>query len=182
MALTLWGFLVVAGLAFASSYGAAAGTPAHAPVVAQKDAKSRLLVFLHPECPCSRATVANLDRLIASVGPDLEITAYVFQPRKIPAHWGHLELANAVRRIPGVNLVGDTDGRWASRYGASTSGQVLLYSAGGKLVFSGGITPSRGHEGDSSGADAIVKYVQDGRSDLASAPVYGCAISGGQGE
>jgi hypothetical protein len=45
------------------------------------------------------------------------------------------------------------------------------------LLFSGGITPARGHEGDSAGSDAIVELVK-GRipSNVIREPVFGCTL------
>ena len=37
------------------------------------------------------------------------------------------------------------------RFGAETSGQTLLYDRDGRLLFSGGTTGSRGHDGDNAG-------------------------------
>ena len=46
-------------------------------------------------------------------------------------------------------------------------GQTLLYDAGGTLIFSGGITGSRGHAGDNAGEAALVALLtqRPGRSD-----------------
>jgi len=65
----------------------------------------------------------------------------------------------------------------AGRFGIATSGTVALYDRGGKLLFHGGITPARGHEGDSFGRERIVSLLTSGRSDRADAPVFGCALS-----
>ena len=47
---------------------------------------------------------------------------------------------------------------------AITSGQTLLYDTKGHLVFSGGITGGRGHEGDNTGRESIEKYLQTGKT------------------
>ena len=44
--------------------------------------------------------------------------------------------------------------------GATTSGHVLLYDAGGVLRFAGGITDGRGHEGDNAGLDAALALLR----------------------
>jgi hypothetical protein len=43
-------------------------------------------------------------------------------------------------------------------------------------VFSGGITASRGHEGDNAGRAAIEQLVRHERADRLSTWVFGCAL------
>ncbi len=78
--------------------------------------------------------------------------------------------------IPGVSVLADPDGVEARRFGALTSGDAFLYDAGGRLVFRGGITPSRGHQGESAGRSAIEAFLKGGRPRTATAPVFGCPI------
>src|SRR5436190_6315 len=79
--------------------------------------------------------------------------------------------------IPGVTVRADVDGEAARRFGAATSGQALLYTADGRLLFSGGITESRGHEGDNAGRSAIAALVLGAEpTKLATSPVYGCPL------
>jgi hypothetical protein len=87
------------------------------------------------------------------------------------------DLWSSAARIPGVHLLRDERAVEADRFGIATSGTVALYDAGGKLLFHGGITPARGHEGDSFGRERIVSLLATGRSDRADAPVFGCALS-----
>jgi len=70
----------------------------------------------------------------------------------------------------------DDDGVEAARFGAATSGQVILYDRDGRLLFSGGITASRGHAGDNDGRDAIVSLLGGGRGTRHSSPVFGCSL------
>jgi hypothetical protein len=78
-----------------------------------------------------------------------------------------------------VTVLRDDGGVEAARFGAHTSGAVLLYDAGGKLAFNGGITLARGHAGDSPGAERIAALVSGGVPALAAAPVFGCALEEG---
>jgi hypothetical protein len=54
---------------------------------------------------------------------------------------------------------------------------VLLFDAGGKLAFEGGITAARGHEGDNTGREAIAAHIS-GRPAPNSQPTFGCALGG----
>ncbi len=70
------------------------------------------------------------------------------------------------------------DGDEARRFGAATSGHVMLYDAAGRLHFSGGITPARGHEGDSLGRDAVIDLIEAYRSaGRRCSPVFGCPLA-----
>ena len=64
----------------------------------------------------------------------------------------------------------------ASSFAVATSGGVVLYNARGRLLFKGGITAARGHEGDSFGQERIASLLTTGAADRAAAPVFGCAL------
>jgi hypothetical protein len=172
-----WGGCVVGGFGFAAVYQNRPGEPAKPPsTLRQAPEKPELLVFIHPQCPCSRATLSELERLTAQTGSRLDTQVYVFAPKTQSRDWAMGDLYQRARDIPGVQVSLDPDGSSARSYGARTSGQVLLYSPEGRLVFSGGITASRGHEGDNDGKDAILAYAKDGHSTIRSTPVFGCAL------
>jgi len=75
-----------------------------------------------------------------------------------------------------VQVMRDDDGVEAARFGAATSGQVILYDRDGGLLFTGGITASRGHAGDNDGRNAIVSLLGRGRETRHSSPVFGCSL------
>jgi hypothetical protein len=77
-----------------------------------------------------------------------------------------------------VRALEDPDGEEARRFGASTSGQTLLYSGKGRLLFNGGITASRGHIGPNDGWDAVVSLLQTGTAKHQTTPVFGCSMLG----
>jgi hypothetical protein len=148
-------------------------------VAAESDTGHRLLVFLHPHCPCNRATVRVLERIVAQAAGQPRIQAILVRPNGSTDGWEQTSLRDAVAAIPGVRTTVDPGGKMASTFGARTSGHVVLYDRSGRLAFSGGITPSRGHEGDSTGVDAVLAILRGqlptGAAPLA-APVYGCAL------
>jgi hypothetical protein len=75
-----------------------------------------------------------------------------------------------------VTTVRDDDGVEAARFQALTSGATALYDPQGRLLFSGGITSARGHEGDSFGIRRISSLLRTGKADRADAPVFGCSL------
>jgi hypothetical protein len=138
-------------------------------------ARPTLLAFIHPECPCSRATLRELARLLTQLG-DRVATHVVFAVSNRGENW---DFASQLR---GVTLHVDANGEAAARFGALTSGHTLLYDSSGLLRFSGGITAARGHEGDSSGRMHISSLVLRGQGTGGVTPVFGCALrEGGAG-
>jgi hypothetical protein len=106
------------------------------------------------------------------------VDAYVLflKPGKSDADWDDTGLRRNTARIPGVTVLTDVDGEEARGFGAETSGYTLLFDANGHRVFSGGITASRGHEGENVGESAIVSLVNN-RPALRSTSVFGCSLS-----
>jgi hypothetical protein len=90
--------------------------------------------------------------------------------------WRTSPLWQKVAALDGITVIEDRDGLEAARFGARTSGQALLYDGSGRLVFSGGMTASRGHEGDNAGRTAIERLVRHERADRSSTLVFGCGL------
>jgi hypothetical protein len=90
-------------------------------------------------------------------------------------------LLKQVRRMPGVRMIVDHDGREVERFGAKVSGQTFLYDRDGRLQFSGGVTMSRGHVGPNAGTEAI-RHVLQSKPAASTAAVFGCFLPrGGRG-
>ncbi len=136
-----------------------------------------LVVFLHPQCPCSRATVAELAQLMAEYPNQFTVVAFVFSPASEVAAWSQSDLAEWVAELPGVRVQVDPEGRNAKIFGALTSGQVLVFGRHGDLQFSGGITGSRGHRGDNAGRRAAAARLTGREALYMQMPVFGCSLS-----
>jgi hypothetical protein len=94
----------------------------------------------------------------------------------MPDGWEKTELWNKAAALPETVIVADEDGREAERFGAVTSGQTFLYDASGALLFSGGITGSRGHAGNNAGRASIVALLNRAPAVSASTNVFGCSL------
>jgi hypothetical protein len=147
--------------------------------VARSTERATLLLFAHPRCTCTRASVSELARIMARFHDRLEARVLFWLPRGAPAAWSAGELWSSAARIPGVVVVPDEEGREAARFAAGTSGDAILYDRDGRLLFEGGITPARGHEGNSFGQERIASLLTTGAADRADAPVFGCALEEG---
>lgn len=168
-------------IAYASAPGLGADAPSRWPADSQlaHDPELPTLVMLaHPLCPCSRASVAELERIMARVRGQMRAHVVLLRSEDGSLDDEHT-LEEAAAAIPGVTVHDDPGGVETDRFGARTSGQTLLYGPDGRLRFAGGITAARGHEGDSYGADAVVAAVQERKSDgSVTAPVFGCSLGG----
>jgi len=136
-----------------------------------------LVMVAHPRCPCTRASVGELAQIMAQLQG--KVVAYVLfvKPTNSGADWEETDLRRSAAAIPGVTVVSDVDGVEARRFGAETSGHTLLFGADGRLLFSGGITESRGHAGDNAGESAIVSLVNNHAAARTDTFVFGCALA-----
>jgi len=135
-----------------------------------------LLMFAHPRCPCTRASIGELNRLMAQCGGRVSAHVVFIHPDGLPQEWTHSGLWESAAAIPGVQVHADPDGREARRFGAESSGHVVLYDGFGHLVFRGGITSARGHAGDNAGENVIIATLNGGRTTLKETPVFGCGL------
>jgi hypothetical protein len=149
--------------------------PDEAPVGLDRS-RPTLLVFAHPQCPCTRATIGELDRIAARCKDRIHTVVFFLAEPDLGEAWTHTGLWEQAAAIPGVDVRADVDGAVARRFGARTSGHVLLYAADGRLLFEGGITDSRGHAGDNPGEDSVVTAILEGATKTTSTPVYGCSL------
>jgi hypothetical protein len=179
-----WALLVVVGFAFLLVYestpGEAASPPARWPtetsLTPARAGAWSLVVFAHPRCPCTRATLDSLARLTARGGDRLEASVVLVRDQSTEEGWERGDLREKAERIPGVRLHVDAGGVEARRFGAVSSGQTLLFDPDGALRFSGGLTVLRGHDGDSPGSGAVEALLAGREPSVVETPVYGCPL------
>jgi hypothetical protein len=135
-----------------------------------------LLLFAHPYCPCTRASLEELSWVVARSRGRLDACLLFVRPPGAADGWERTDSWTAAAAIPGVRVAADADGQEARRFGARTSGQVLLYDSGGQLVFRGGITAGRGHQGDNPGRRALLARMAGDEEETGESPVFGCPL------
>jgi hypothetical protein len=143
------------------------------------EGKKTIIMFVHPQCPCSVASLEELRQLMTEHGSQLNATVVMFRSSGAADDWTRSAAWATAQLIPGVEVRADLDGTQAQQCGAQTSGQVFLYDESGVLQFEGGITGSRGHIGDNNSLDTLVSCVsrkQPPQSAPARTPVFGCPI------
>jgi hypothetical protein len=180
----LWLGVVCLGMASLWSYNqtsGAAGTPPETwprdSDVSLDSSKFTLVILAHPKCPCTRATIEELSKLMTDCRGKISAHVLFAIPNSASPDWYKTDLWSSAAMIPGVTTVVDPDGTEAARFQAHTSGQVVLYDGKGELRFRGGITQSRGHVGDNAGRSAIEAIVNTGKTEIDHTVVFGCPLS-----
>lgn len=135
-----------------------------------------LVMFLHPKCPCSQASLSELNAILAHSSGRLHADVVFLRPPGEPESWTRTVLWRTAAALPETSLINDPAGREARLFQAFVSGETLVYDSSGKLRFQGGITDGRGHAGDNPGFYSIEAYINTGTISLARTPVFGCPL------
>jgi non-ribosomal peptide synthetase component F len=153
---------------YVTTSGETAAAPASWPAASRipvADSGATVVMFVHPECPCSRASLAELAE-IARITPVTPRVVFV----------GGDGAAAATSAFEHVLRIVDATDAEAVRFGALTSGDVVVYGADGALRFSGGITGSRGHVGDNIGRRAALAAITGADNSPTTHAVFGCGL------
>jgi hypothetical protein len=181
---TTWLTAVATGARFLFNYettpgrtGAVSSNWPAASNIARGTDKPTLVMVAHPHCPCTRASIAELEQIMAHADGKVDARVLFVRPPGAGADWDDTGLRRSAAAIPGVTVVTDENGTEANRLGAETSGHTLLFDHHGQLIFSGGITESRGHTGPNAGEKAILAALDQLPAERARTPVYGCSLT-----
>jgi hypothetical protein len=187
--LTLWflGAIWIAGiigggrymLRFETTPGMAATPdtfwPDELPIQRAQD-RMTLVMIAQPACTCTRASVGELETVI-SQHPDRAKVFVIFEKNGVGIDPQGSSLWQAALRVPGATVLVDQAATICHRFHVATSGQVFVFDRSGKLCYSGGITSSRGHEGESDGSRAIDALLSGRTAETTSTPVFGCSAN-----
>ena len=179
----LWLTLSAVGLRWLSVYKSTPGPRADAPKTWPKKAgfepatdAPTLLLFLHPHCDCTDATVSELAEVFAQRSSPVKAVVLVYHPDGVSREWSESPLVEKVSKIPRVTVRRDKGEVERRRFGAVTSGQILLYDKDGALKYNGGITRARGARGDNPGRRALLRLLQGDVAEMQAGPVLGCPL------
>lgn len=181
LAFALWLLAMGAGLGALWLYGATPATEGRpaavwpAVALARDPHRAAVVVFLHPRCACTPATLDELALALAAA-PGAVLHAVLVVPPGLPAGWGEGTNARQARALPRARLTVDAGGTLAAAFGATTSGEVFLYAGNATLRFHGGVTAARGHRGDNPGRAALTALLGSEVAMPARAPVFGCPL------
>lgn len=175
-----WILSVLAGICLLTKYATTPGKAVHLTAAIKvidptlmTPGIASLLMFVHPKCPCSRASLEELQVLMTHCKGRLKAEVEFADFKGVETQ---TDLWKTASEIDGVRCEIDHSNLLATRLHAGTSGQVFVYDSHGKLRFSGGLTQSRGHVGDSTGLMSIENIVDGTGPVISESPVYGCSL------
>jgi hypothetical protein len=184
---TAWVACVIVGMGWLMRYQMTPGRAMGAQIPTDQSilhlAKDRptLMMFVHPRCPCSEASMEELAQLMTLCKDRVAARVLFVNPSGQSEMWSRTSLWRDAEQIAGVDVRCDIDGMLANRLGIQTSGHVLLFDTDGKLLFSGGITGSRGHVGDNDALSTVEMLLREPQHPAflpLISNVYGCDIPG----
>lgn len=195
VAVALWVPAVAFGIGVLWRYSTTPGHPAAPPLdwpanapVDRGKGRAILLMFAHPQCECSQASLGELAIVMAHERGQLDADAFFYLPAGERSSWARSDLWRTASAIPGVRAFEDREASIAQSFGVFTSGQTLLYDSSGRLLFKGGITSLRGHSGDNAGRSAILALLDFSPAGMGerprpnmlpvTTPVFGCSLRG----
>jgi hypothetical protein len=149
--------------------------------IARADNRRTLLFFIHPRCPCTRASVTELEKLFAGQSlreeqqPQIVVVAAI--PSQASMKWQKSNTIERATDLPNATLFWDYGGQEAKLFGAVASGTVILFSHDGTRTFAGGVTAMRGHEGDNVGSERLYTALTQRHGEpLELTPAFGCRL------
>ena len=141
--------------------------------------KATAWMAMHPHCPCTDATLDELLDIARVAGPDLDCFVLASAPQRQIDDWLGTDLARRAGESSLLQLIPDIDGALSDSIGCRTSGRVVVYGSNQQLLFAGGITPSRGHRGDSIGKRAIFAALRaPNETSQVTTSTFGCELVG----
>jgi hypothetical protein len=166
-------------LGYANSPGTVGSPPVNWPAsssVPHATKHPTLVMFIHPRCPCSRASIGELAELMAHCQGQVNAHVFFLKPAGMPEDWAQTDTWREAAAIPGVTVHQDDSGWEAKLFNVETSGDLVLYDAKGQLTFHGGITAARGHFGDNSGESTVQALLLNQPAQINHTPVFGCSL------
>ena len=165
--------------AYDNTPGVAANSPTDWPAdsrLTRAADRPTLVVLVHPQCSCSRASLGELAELLARTTQRPQTYVVFMKPFGVPQDWEKTTLWRTAAGLPDVTVLRDDNGMEATRFGAITSGQTVLYDTAGALLFSGGITGSRGHGGNNAGRASLLALLNQEKPAQSWTSVFGCPL------
>lgn len=181
-AMAVWviavGFASYAMLNYDFTPGTASSAPSSWPessALSRKPGQPTLLMFAHPRCPCTTASLQELKQVLAKSNGPVDCQIVFLMPDNATEKWRDSANVRAARAFKKAQVITD-EGNEPRRFAVTTSGHVLLFDEQGHLTFSGGITGSRGHAGPNSGADMLLQSINQHRTAGHESPTFGCPL------
>ena len=85
-------------------------------IVPLNSRRPTLVVAAHPLCPCTRATVAELTRVLTSYAGKVDANILILLPESAGHGWGPTDGLRRLGTMAGVQLIDDPGGKEATRF------------------------------------------------------------------
>lgn len=146
--------------------------------LARSSAVPTVYLFAHPRCACTLASLAELRRIISRATTPVRYVVVFELPEQSQPSFLAGDAWDVAGSLADVERVVDGGGEEGRRFGALTSGHVVAYAPAGGLLFSGGITAARGHQGDNPAEERLVAALETATTvdQPRTLPIYGCAL------
>jgi len=136
-----------------------------------------MVLFAHPYCPCTKATLNELEESLARLPSDASVSVVFVTCRLSAPEVTDSDNVVLARGLSGITVRFDEDGHEAQSLGATVSGELFAFDASGCLVYHGGLTPARGHQGDAVGQAQLELIAHGKLAKCCAAPIFGCPLS-----
>lgn len=183
LSVALWAIAVGTGLFAMARYETTPGSASAAlgtwPVdtrLTRSTDRPTVVMFAHPRCPCTRASIAQLAQVLTHSGGSAKTYVAFYTPVNAELSWCETDVWRSASEIAGVSIVRDAGAVEATRFGVHTSGGVLVFDEAGNLIFQGGVTGARGRTGDNPGSSAVAALLLGKPSAVRRTPVFGCDL------
>jgi hypothetical protein len=137
---------------------------------------SRIVLFAHPFCPCTKATLSELEESLSRLPANVAVAVVFVTVGLPPAEVSASPLMAMARSLPHVTVKQDDAGHLACSYGATVSGETFFVDSRGRVLYHGGLTPARGHQGDATGQTLLEQVARGKREGPCAAPIFGCSL------
>ncbi len=144
-----------------------------------EDCPLTVVISVHPDCPCTSASLEQLDRLLTHFPNSSRAIAFfsVEEDAAEDSNYQSNDYWQRIDKMPNAISIMDRGGKLAHEFGAFVSGSVAGYDQSGTLRFQGGITASRGHAGPSLGLDALAEIASGKNlSEVKTTATFGCSL------
>ena len=186
LVLSVWLLLIMAGFLTLFLYEftpGLAGDPPESwpqnPLISLTPVGKTVIVFAHPQCPCTKATFAELaDALQQATVPCQVYLVWLEQPLAT-SQVNDLVGPDLRQHIPESHHHWDAYHQALQIFQVRTSGHVLVFNESGDREFSGGITGGRGRLGVNSGKTALLSSLTNQSVGRTESQIYGCPLTAG---
>jgi hypothetical protein len=132
-------------------------------------------LYIHPDCPCTLATLRLLDQLWDELPTKPRLDIYIASYDLPNTKWSESKNYTLAATLTSARIWEDTNADRAKQHEAQVSGTLLVRNGQGKLLFRGGISSSRSCDDPGSSFFALRYLLTSGQS-IEPTRVYGCSF------